>query len=254
MVDVTSALDGYDYSPTQRRPDWPDIADCGPLSSSVAVVSKEPNMRQGFANLVAILAVTLPAAVNSSRASIEARQRRLKRIKQLRADGASYEAAESDNQAGQEITHRSSGDHVIDREMVDTQLRQKRSIRTTASTGSGEESVGSGSNQPGNTSIGSYVEIFDAFSPLAQPAKILDFDGSTYTLEHGLSGAKLEGIHSTLVHPHEIYEAGSEWAILRDLVGQPINSDDGLCTSAAKCKKQEQHIKANTLIVENEFD
>ncbi|EJK74016.1 hypothetical protein THAOC_04338 [Thalassiosira oceanica] len=179
-------------------------------------------MKQAFANIVAILAVTQPAAVNSSRASFEARQRRLNRTKHLRAENAnSSAAAESDNQARQEITHRHSGDHiVIDREntgpeeeLAGRQLRQKRSIRTTASTGSGEEeSVGSsGNNLLGNTSIGSYVEIFDAkFSPLTQPAKVLDFDGSTYTLEHGLSGVKLERVHSLLVHPHEIYEAGSE--------------------------------------------
>lgn len=134
----------------------------------------------------------------------------------MRVDNASSAAAESVNIARQEITHLSGGGHlVIDREntepeeLVGTQLPQERSIRTAASVGSGAVGA-SGDNQPGDAAIGSYVEIFDAFSPLAQPAKILDFDGSTYKLQHGLSGATLNGIHSRIVHPYEIYEAGSE--------------------------------------------
>jgi len=143
-----------------------------------------------------------------------------KRTKQLRAKNTVSAAAESVNKPRQEIAHRPSGDHlVIDREnseleeeLIGTQLRQGRSIRTAASIGSGikteETPVGaSGKYQPGD--IGTYVEIFDTFSPLTQPAKILDFDGSTYTLQHGLSGATLKGIHSRIVHPYEIYEAGN---------------------------------------------
>ena len=148
-----------------------------------------------------------------------------KRTKQMRGENASPSTAESANDARQEITHRSSGDHVVidrengehDEEMVGgTQLRQKRSIRTAAISRaeikSEEGPVGaSGDNQPGVFAPGSYVEIFDENSPLTQPARLLDFDGLTYyTLQHGLSGAILEGIHSSLVHPHVAYEAGSE--------------------------------------------
>ena len=124
---------------------------------------------------------------------------------------------ESVNTPRQEIA-RPSGD--LDREntepeeeLAGTQLRHERSIRTAASTRSEIETeetpVGaSGKDQPSD--IGTYVEIFDAFSPVAQPAKVLDFDGSTFTLQHGLSGATLKGIHSHLVHQYEPYEAGSE--------------------------------------------
>ena len=172
-----------------------------------------------------------------------------KRTKGLRAKNT-VSSEESVNTPRQEIA-RPSGD--LDRENtepeeepVGTQLKHERSIRTAASTGPEIETeqtstpVGaSGKDQPGD--IGTYVEIFDAFSPLTQPAKILDFDGSTYTLQHGLSGGTLKGIPPRVVHPLTIYEAGSKM-MCYNKKGKELSLACKQCTVASHSQEEDGEI------------